>query len=105
MRKCPYCDIDTEYYRMAKSGRVDYRCPKCHRIMNCFTDTKLRDSKLENDTIQSLRILLETGLSVSKIAHKLKIARPTIYRYMKIWNFPVRQYAATPRKPKGGTSH
>jgi transposase-like protein len=83
--RCPICDGDTKYHRIAKSGRIDYRCIKCFKIVNCFTDTKLNYSKLDNDTIQSMRILLETRMSVALVAHRLNVSRPTVYRYKAIW--------------------
>ena len=77
---CPHCDGAWIVHNGSASGLQRYKCRTCRRTFNTLTSTPLARLRMKAKWLQQQDVLSQ-GLSVSKAAAALDVARTTAFRW------------------------
>lgn len=84
--RCPGCGATTEQarqFRTHKRGCVDYRCQKCQRSYNLYTNTIFAGSNLAPRRVVLLLRGVCKGEPATVLAEELGLSRDCVHRWRK----------------------
>lgn len=80
VKACPHCDGCHLAKAGHKDGKQRFLCKACKRTFNVRTGTPMARLRMEEKHIQNAECMID-GLSVRKVARKLKINSKTAFRW------------------------
>jgi transposase-like protein len=80
VKACPHCDGNHLAKAGHKDGKQRFLCKACKRTFNVRTGTPMARLRMESKHIENAECMIE-GLSVRKVARKLKVNSKTAFRW------------------------
>ena len=94
LRVCPHCQSMHVVRNGTARGLQRYKCRDCSRTFNALTKTPLARLRYRDRWLSQTKALIE-GLSITKAAQQLDVARSTAFRWRH-------RFLALPHHVKGG---
>jgi transposase-like protein len=74
---CPRCGSDDlRVHRRTRAPVVDYRCPRCRRVFNAFTQTAFHKTRRRPSQIVLILSGFAQGTPTARLARELGVNRP-----------------------------
>jgi transposase-like protein len=74
---CPRCGCgDLRVHRRTRDPVLDYRCPRCRRVFNAFTNTALHKMQYRPSRIVLILRGIAQGTPTARLARELGVSRP-----------------------------